>query len=237
MNARLKNALASSAIAAAALLGAASPAQAIVYVGNFDPAFGAPFTDLGWRGTAEFVIPDACAGKTGKFQNLSFDDACGRLGFYMPNARVEFYSLADPLKTLETLDFGLLAFVNSITLITPTGAASPTKLTGVTTAYSIGRPGTSTPAKIFTPGNLVGKTFNFYLKFDGGVASMAYSDNESPIFCTYSPKNCKFSSTNEKDVAKVSFTQVGLVPEPGTFALVLAALGALGLCSRRRSKT
>lgn len=237
MNTRLKNALAFSAFAAAALLGAASPAQAIVYVGNFDPAFGSAFPDLGWRGKAEFVIPDACAGKTGTFQNLSFANACSSSPFFMQNATVEFYSLADPSKTAETLNFGSLALVRSISLSTPTGSASPTKLTGVTTTYSVGRPGTSTPAKIFTPGNPVGKSFNFYLKFDGGVASMAYSDNESNFFCTFSPEKCGTSSTRLEDIAKVTFAQAGLVPEPETYALMLAGLGALGLCVRRRSKT
>lgn len=48
---------------AAALAGAlslCSTAQAAVYVGTWDPAFGADFPDLGWRGSAMVYVPSTC---------------------------------------------------------------------------------------------------------------------------------------------------------------------------------
>lgn len=52
----VRRAAATWLVAIAAILGA-SAAQAGVWVGSWDPAFGAPFTNLGWRGSAKFEIP------------------------------------------------------------------------------------------------------------------------------------------------------------------------------------
>jgi hypothetical protein len=234
MNARLKNSLARGAMAAAALFAAVSPAQAIVYVGNWDPAFGSIFTNLGWRGTTEVVLPDVCNGLTGSFANAS-SNPCGSFGFSTQNAKVEFYSLADPLKaTVETLNFGSVGFVSSVSLNTPPGNGSPTALTGVTTGYSTRLAASSAPAR--DPLNL-DSSFFFYLKFDGGVASMAYSNQNIPsIDCTanFTPAYCGVSDPNNRPV--VRFSQVGAIPEPETYALMLAGLGALGFAVRRRNK-
>jgi hypothetical protein len=233
MNARMKNSFAIGAIAAAALLGAASPVQAIVYVGNWDPAFGSIFTNLGWRGTTEVVLPDACTGLTGSFSNFT-SNPCGSYGFSTQNAKVEFYSLADPLKlTVETLNFGTVGFVSSVSLNTP-GVGSPTALTGVTTSYSSRLAATSETARNpLDPGS----SFFFYLKFDGGVASMAYSNQNLPnVDCTanFNASFCGVSDPGNRPV--IRFSQVGAIPEPETYALMLAGLAALGFTARRRRK-
>ena len=44
-------------LVAAAALGTAAPARAAAYVGAWDPTYGAPFTNLGWRGTVYFDLP------------------------------------------------------------------------------------------------------------------------------------------------------------------------------------
>lgn len=234
MNAHLKNSLASGAIVAASLLGAVSPAHAIVYVGNWDPAFGSIFTNLGWRGTTEVVLPNACTGLTGSFSNFT-SNPCGSYGFSTQNAKVEFYALADPLKaTVETLNFGTVGNVFSISLNTP-GVGAPTLLTGVTTGYSSRLTASSAPAR--DPLN-PSSSFFFYLKFDGSVASMAYSNQNVPtIDCTavFSALSCGVSDVNLRPT--IRFMQVGAIPEPETYALMLAGLAALGFAARRRIKT
>lgn len=262
MNAPFINALASSAIAAAALLGAASPAHAIVYVGSFDPAFGAIFQNLGWRGSAEVVLPDACNGQTGTFLNLS-DLACGSGNFLTQKAKVEFYALNDTNKaTIETLNFGKIGTVQSVKLDTQGGDRTSTALTGVTTTYSYGIVGTSTEAMDNN------KSFNFFLRFTDGVASMGYSlekpnasrgstpdktaanksdgpdANNGNWDKTVEPvsfecevkdsKKCGVSSTLKKDIATVAFKQIPAVPEPETYALMLAGLGVLAFVAKRR---
>lgn len=81
---------------------ATGSAQAAVYTGVWDPNFGAPFTNLGWRGSAAFFVPDACepAG-TADIDNL----ACGGAAV-VTDADVELYDVnAAGQATLATLDF------------------------------------------------------------------------------------------------------------------------------------
>jgi PEP-CTERM motif len=236
MNARLKNSLASGAVAVAALFGAASPAHAIVYVGNWDPDFGSIFTNLGWRGSAEFLLPNACGGLTGTFSNFS-SDPCGSYQFSGQNAVVEFYDKNDPLKpTLETLNFGIipLGIVNSVTLNTPVGGGvALTALTAVNTGYTNRIAATSSVAR--DPLN-PSSSFFFYLKFDGGVASMAYSNQNVPsIDCsaTFFQSYCGVSDVNLRPA--IRFERVtAAIPEPETYALMLGGLAALGCWVRRR---
>lgn len=93
--------LGGAAVAVAASLAFAAPAHAVIYTGDWDPAFGPAFPDLGWRGDATFFIPDACVGLSGLVFNFG---QCS--GMKILEAEVEFYSLSDPASTtLETLVF------------------------------------------------------------------------------------------------------------------------------------
>lgn len=86
----------------------AGTASAAVYTGSWDPAYGPAFPDLGWRGEARFFVPDACIARgpgiyREDFPGPGWNDCkdASVLG-----ARVELYSLADPLEaTLHTLLF------------------------------------------------------------------------------------------------------------------------------------
>lgn len=98
----LKNLLGSLAIAAAGLL-PPTAAQAVVVSGNWDPAYGAPFTNLGWRGSVALAIPDDCSELPAGVRLV------GAPGCSTPwtvlSALVEFYDVTNPLPTVETLDF------------------------------------------------------------------------------------------------------------------------------------
>ncbi len=90
---------------AAALVGAlslCSAAHAAVYVGTWDPAFGAPFTDLGWRGSAMVYVPSTCI-PTGTVVINNASACAGQA--VVQSASVEFYSLMNPVVTTEVLNF------------------------------------------------------------------------------------------------------------------------------------
>ncbi|MEO7851449.1 MAG: hypothetical protein ABIR94_04220, partial [Rubrivivax sp.] len=47
-------------LGAAATLGGAGTAQAALYTGKWDPAYGSIFPVLGWSATAVIYVPDPC---------------------------------------------------------------------------------------------------------------------------------------------------------------------------------
>ncbi|MBC7735388.1 MAG: hypothetical protein H7306_26455, partial [Bacteriovorax sp.] len=47
-----------AAVAVAAAMLVAAPAQATVYRGTYDPSYGGPFPDLGWKATVDFNVPN-----------------------------------------------------------------------------------------------------------------------------------------------------------------------------------
>ena len=224
-NARLKNVLASGLVALAALFGAASPAHAVVYVGNWDPAFGGIFPNLGFKGTATFSLPTACDGLTGTFLNSAA--GCGGGAMQISSASVSFYNLAAPTVILQTLNFINPGAIVSVNLFTPTIIGSgfpsgPTQLTGVTSFFSTGVLGTIAESQF------AGNSYNFYLGFSGSTTNLAYVLPECSANIANTATCRGFSSTSPT----VTFTQA--IPEPGTYALMMAGLAGLVFVARRR---
>ena len=58
---RAKSLLSVVLLGGAATLGSIGSAQAAIYTGNWDPAYGGIFPELGWKASAIFDVPDACA--------------------------------------------------------------------------------------------------------------------------------------------------------------------------------
>jgi len=81
----------------------AGAAQAAVYRGVWDPLYGAPFTNLGWRGTAEYYVPEGCISSgTEVVNNASGCDGQAQV----TSAQVEFYDTTDAgQETIATLIF------------------------------------------------------------------------------------------------------------------------------------
>ena len=105
--ARLAVHLAAVAVTACVFAGAA---QAAVYNGNWDPAYGSPFTNLnppfinlGWRGKTQVYVPDSCVlVGTGVVNNAA---DCGGLAT-VQSALVQLYNVdAAGQPTLKTLTF------------------------------------------------------------------------------------------------------------------------------------
>lgn len=199
-------------VAAAAALTCAMSAQAIVYRGSWDPAFGAAFPDLGWNGTAEFYVPDACLAMSGTVYN---SDPCSAGTMSVLSADVGFYKLSDPDNPAyqETLKFTVATIaVNSMTITD----GSLTGLDG-TFLYSVA---STLP--------LAGGPYtDFRLFFDEDVAGMFYVSRPPG-----GPITWGVSDYNPPDgTPLIIFTPV---PEPGTYALLLAGLAAVGFVARRR---
>ncbi len=233
MNARMKNSLASGLIAAAAWLGAATPAHAVVYVGNWDPAFGGIFPNLGWKGTATFSLPAACDGLTGLYFNAS--PGCGGGAMQILSASVSFYNLANPTSTLQTLNFTSPGAVISASVATPISLAfipGSTLLTGLTSDFSTGVLGTIAESQFS------GNSYRFYLRFSGTTSVLAYSNSDASLAnCTFTFANreiCGLSATSPE----VTFRPLtAAIPEPETYALMLLGLAAVGFVALRRKQS
>jgi len=198
--------LGGAAVAVAAALACATPAQAVIYQGDWDPAFGSAFPDLGWRGDARFFIPDACSGLSGLVFNFG---QCS--GMKILEAEVEFYSLSDPTEaTLETLVFDI-----------PSNAVFSAKLDdgqllGVLGAFPYFRPSTLPLAG--------GPYTDFLLAFLGDVPVLTFKPgpNNKPF---------GFSDFTSENRPTITFR---VVPEPGALALLGLGLGMIGLVMRQR---
>ena len=227
---RVRKALFGFAVAGAAALGAAGPAHAIQISGSWDPTFGSSFTGLGWNGTANWFIPDACLPGSGTINNSASCSVLGG-GMYMINATVNFYALSDStMATKATLTFAPNQY------IVQSVVAAGFNLSGVTSTYTTAGVLSGNAAFI---NSLDLDEFAWGLTFVGGQARLAFAEWEN----SESKQECPFGQTKSDDCgindgvnfpANIAFSTP--VPEPQTFALMLAGLGSMGFLLRRRRR-
>ncbi len=201
---RLKRAVLGAVIFLATALGASGAAQAAVYSGHWDPFFGPSFPDLDWAGDATFFIPNSCLVNSGTVTFL------GCSGMTAGNADIDLSSLSNPSSS-QSLSFDQTVGVFAMTFTN--GALTDVVSNSFTPVHA------TLPAA-------GGGAYSFSLDFFQGAAHLIACGGDFDL------DNCSFANLpNSQGTAAVTFRAL---PEPGTFALALAALGVFGLMVRRR---
>ncbi len=242
--------------AAALVLGGVGAAQAIVYTGSWDPDFGPSLQFLSFSGTASIYIPDSCiaGGPNSSSAFVNNFSTCTQT----PGAGFDPMRLISAQVTLtdkrmggpsEVLDFitgfnysaaQLAAFVLGVYIEFPNGPGDGA-LVGASTQYIGAVPGTIEASKT----NLMDPN-DFYLRFGPGPAAADWGlfgafDGSDPsgIYRTANILAVAQGASGPAGGTASLNAQVrwdGQVPEPGSLALVLGALGALGAASLARRR-
>lgn len=245
---QLKKCVAACAIALAGF-GAVSAAHAARYVGSWDPLYGSPFldtattnTDMWWSGEALFTVPDtvACAATAGN----SYLVTCG--GMFVSDAKV-YMSDGSGGPVVDTLNFAGTLALNRVQFATDgttvlwvesnwwdplaAGSAAAYNLSDYLFSVSFAEQG----ANLFHTGRSVyleahgGHGPDDKVFFWSGEGNGHIGDLCSPVNAPGDGDLCGFSDT----LGTMVFAPI---PEPSTYALMLAGLGALGFMARRRRR-
>jgi hypothetical protein len=216
---RARSILSALLLGVAATFGGTGSAQAAIYTGNWDPAYGGIFPELGWSATATLFVPASCLA-LGNTPIIPVDGACA--GVDVLSAQVSFYDVADPDNSLQS--FALDPDVN----VTGVSIAAG-QLAGIDTGffdYFV------PPASLTLAG---GGTYSFSLLLYGGnLAQLIYANphGQSPGcgFLAVPGATCGISA----NPAVGTFTTA--IPEPETYVLMFAGLSAVGFAARRRRR-
>lgn len=244
MKQKLGRILGLAAISSAAALALVAPAQAVVYTGVWDPAYGGAFANLGWRATADLYVPNACAAAVGTqavnnqlFDNPPFSSRFGNVAdcaaLSLDNVTLYFYDQNDLSKTtLESFvlgSYGATSNDASYGEIEDQSLTSVNFVAGVPVGFETSasfRVTPSVPAALALAG--------------GGLAafSLTLSLNPNSVRLWYLTDGQTVSDAARREqfgeyAPEITFREANVVPEPGSLALVLAALAAAGLAVRR----
>lgn len=109
MSTRLAKTLKLALLGFAVAFGAVRTADAAYVVINADPVYGPAFPNLGWRATGAIYVPDAClaSGPPGGANAPIIIPVGGDCAdIRMQDVKVFFYDTSAPLTTIETLNIG-----------------------------------------------------------------------------------------------------------------------------------
>jgi hypothetical protein len=199
-----------------ALLGALSSAQAATYAGSWDPAYGAPFPDLYWAANATIFIPDACLA-----QGDGVYASGGCAGLDITSATLSFYKNVSGTQGAFLQGFTLNdnVAINSYVISNHQFAGINTNFFDPVTATAVEAGGGAYGFSLV----LLNNTQAQLEYFTPPTVSVACLPGSSASLCGFS-----------QNYANGTFTST--VPEPGTYALLAAGLGLMGVWSQRRKR-
>ena len=211
---RVKSVLSRLLLSAAAALGSAGSAHAATYTGNWDPAYGGIFPELGWSASALFEVPEPCLA-IGTGNNIPISGPCA--GFDVLSAEVSFYNVADPGTILNSYALDPNVIVNGINL-------AGGDLSGVDTGFF-----DFFVSELPIAGS--GQYGFSLILFGGNLAQLIFANPaQTSPGCAFLPvagASCGIS-------ANPAIGEFAPVSEPATLALMLAGLGAIGFAARGR---
>jgi hypothetical protein len=213
---RARTVLSALLLSAAALLGTAGSARAAVYTGTWDPAYGGIFPELGWKASALFDVPDSCLA-IGNGTNIPISGPCS--GFDVLSAQVSFWNVADPSTIVDSFALDPNVIVNGINL-------TAGKLSGIDTGFF----------DFFVPPLDIAGGGNY------GFSLLLFGGNKAQLIYANPPQTspgCAFLTVPGASCGRSANDAIGVfapIPEPETYALMLAGLGALGFVARRRRR-
>ena len=213
---RVRSVLSVLLLSAATTLGSAGSVQAALYTGNYDPAYGGIFPQLGWQASAVFDVPDSCLA-IGTGNNIPISGPCA--GVDVLSAEVSFYNIANPDTILNSYALDPNVIVNGINL-------AGGHLAGIDTGFF-----DFFVSELSIAGS--GQYGFSLILFGGNLAQLIFANppQTSPA--------CAFFPVPGASCGSSANPAIGVfapLPEPETLALMLTGLGAIGLVARRRRR-
>jgi hypothetical protein len=217
-----------SVVCAGLVFGAAAHAGNIR--GSWDPQFNGTFTGTGFLGEINFFVPDGClSGAPNTVDFIDDTDGCSGGGMFLIDAEVSLYNWPDTMDIISTITFAPPAPMTDpiLGILVEFGANGNGNVIGLDTLpigpQSSGVPPLQAPSPLYLLFSADDEDDENWSLPGGAYLLPQQCEGFEPEIC--SPD---FSAEARSNPGLVTF-----VPEPGSLALLLSAMG-VGWLARRR---